>query len=108
MKSDVRKAREESARKAIHALLGTKEAEYSVNGYVEHHLEQLPEEYWVRHLGSARPKAEAVLDLLQLRGTWRDGGVECFDFTLPDDVTNYVLCVRIDARGGIESVEMES
>jgi len=108
MKANTRKAREKRARKAIHALLGTKEAEYSVNLFVEHHLEELPEEYWVRHLGSARPKAEAVLDLLQLRGTWRYEGIECYDFTLPDNVTNYVICVRFNARGAIESVESES
>lgn len=31
-----------------------------------------------------------------------------FDFTLPDDITNYVICVRFDEEGQIEEITVES
>jgi len=46
-----------------------------------------------------------------LRSHWGDdddNGLEVFDFTLPDDVTDYVISVRFDANGEVEEISMES
>ena len=34
--------------------------------------------------------------------------METFDFTLPDDVTNYVVSVHFDETGEIDDIDMES
>ena len=34
--------------------------------------------------------------------------MDTFDFTLPDEVTNYVICVRYDDDGEVEDISMES
>jgi hypothetical protein len=49
-----------------------------------------------------------------LRSHWGDDddgdeeGIDTFDFTLPDEVTDYVISVRFDEDGEVESVSMES
>ncbi len=35
-------------------------------------------------------------------------GVESIDFTLPGDVTDYLLCVSLDGDGPVIGIEMES
>lgn len=50
-----------------------------------------------------------MLDLLGLRSHW--GGedeIDIFDFTLPDQVTDYVLSVRFDEAGQVAEIDMES
>lgn len=62
------------------------------------------------HLGIEKPDPARVLDILQLSSRWGDDEyeMEVFDFTLPDDVTSYVMSVRFDESGSIEEVSMES
>ncbi len=71
--------------------LALRPAKDSVNLFVKHHLEELPSSYWQQHLGSGAPEPAAILGLLQLRSSWGDGDIEYFDFTLPDEATDYVV-----------------
>ena len=83
--------------------------------FVAHHLDEIEASYWQAQLNSAKPAAESVLDLLVLKVHWAvkagdidENGIDTFDFTLPDNVTQYVLSVRFDETGEIESIDMES
>jgi hypothetical protein len=52
-----------------------------------------------------------VLGLLRLqshRGDEDDDGLDTLDFSLPGDVSNYVLCVRFDEDGEIDEISMKS
>lgn len=95
--------------------LNTADTPYGATEFVEFHLDELPSEYWQKHLGTTDPKPEAVLDLLVLRGHWGTkndkhdpNGIESFDFTLPDNVTDNVICVEFDQNGQITRIDMES
>ena len=103
------KRRELVARTAIKRAFEADKEEVSAALFVSHHLAELEPGYWTRHLSAERPRPSAVLDLLQLRSHW--GGekeLENFDFTLPEDVTNYIICVRFDEAGEVSEVSMES
>lgn len=93
---------------AIKQAFGTAAGEDGINLFVEHHLEELPKSYWKQHLGVAIPEPTAVVDLLQFRSSWGSNDIEYFDFTLPDEVTNYVVSVHFDEKGGIDEISMES
>jgi hypothetical protein len=103
------KRRELAARDAIKRAFETDEDEASARLFVSHHLAELDAEYWKRHLSAESPAPRAVLDLLQLRSHWGgDEEMETFDFTLPEDVTNYVICVTFGDEGEVADVSMES
>ena len=95
---------------AIKESFGTPEAEYDVDLFIRHHLEEIESEYWVKHLKTEKPKAEQVLDLFVLDSYLgdEDGNMENFDFTLPEEVTNYMICVSFDENGKVEDISMES
>jgi Protein of unknown function (DUF2004) len=93
---------------AIKQAFGIEAGDDCVNLFVEHHLEELPSSYWQQHLGSGAPEPAAVLGLLQLRSSWGDGDIEYFDFTLPDEVTDYVVSVHFSGAGTIDGISMES
>ena len=57
-------------------------------------------------MGTESPSAEQVIDLLVLREKWEDEDV--YDFTLPGDVTDYVMSVSFGEGGAIEDISMES
>ena len=101
--------REQAARAAIKQAFGTEEAEYGVNLFVSHHLEEIESSYWQKHLATETPEPARVLDLLQLKTHW-DGEdeIDIFDFTLPDEVTDYVITVRFNDAGEVEEIDMES
>jgi hypothetical protein len=47
--------------------------------------------------------------LLVLRSHWGgDDEIEHFDFTLPEDATQYVIAVEFDESGNISNIVMES
>jgi hypothetical protein len=96
------------ARRALQSLLGTREGSASVDLFVAHHLTELPEEYWQRVLGSANPDPAALIAALELQPRWGDGDGVHFDFTLPGGETQYVLSVRFNEAGEVDSVSMES
>lgn len=85
---------------------GTEQGEYGIDEFVSHHLEELPQSYWEKHLGTSKPSSEQVIDLLVLRSKWEDE--EVYDFTLPKEVTDYVVSVSFDEDGEIDDIVMES
>ena len=93
---------------AIRASVGTPEAEDGVDGFISHHLEQLEPEWWIEHLGTSKPTPSQVLGLLTLRYPHPDDDPDVLDFTLPDDVTQYVVAVKFDEQGRVEAIDMES
>ncbi|MEL6109248.1 MAG: DUF2004 domain-containing protein [Planctomycetota bacterium] len=103
--------RQNAAINAIRRAHGTVVDKYGVTLFVSHHLDEIGDEFWVKHCGVARPDAEQVLDLLVLRSHWgedNDDGIDTFDFTLPDEVTNYVLSVEFSEEGEVLGVSMDS
>jgi len=104
-KEEVKK-REQVAIKSIKAAYGSEEDEYGATLFVSHHLEEIESEYWLRHLGKSKPEPKDVLGILQLESHWDDDSV--FDFTLPEDATNYVVSVRFGEEGEVEEISMES
>ena len=96
---------------AIKRTMDKGEGEYIVALFVSHHLKELGAAYWKKHAGTPRPSPNQVLDLLELRSHWGEEDEACidiFDFTLPGDVTNYVIAVRFDEDGDVEDIEMVS
>ena len=97
---------EKKAFEAIKKSSGTEQGEYGIDEFVSHHLDELPKSYWEKHLGTPNPSHEQVINLLLLRSKWDDE--EVYDFTLPDEVTDYVVSVSFDDEGVIEDIVMES
>ena len=79
------KKRELAALESIKAAFGTEEDEYGATMFVSHHIEEIEPEYWLKHLGTAKPEPKSVLSILQFKDHWDDDCV--FDFTLPEDET---------------------
>lgn len=105
------KKREKTAIAAIKNAFDTEGDEYGGTLFVHHHLEEIEEDFWIKHLGTSHPEPKQVLDILVLQSHWDsedDEGIDVFDFTLPDDITNYVICVRFDEEGQIEEITVES
>jgi hypothetical protein len=101
--------REKAAITAIRSSFGTEDDESGATLFVEHHLEEIEGEYWQKHLGTTKPEPISVLDILVLRSHWGgDDEIETFDFTLPENVTDYVISVRFDDSGQVEDISMES
>jgi len=100
--------RRQLALEAIRQAFGTESGEDSVGLFIEHHMAEIPEAYWANHLGTNNPDPASVLGLLQFRSSWGGDDLEYFDFTLPGEVTNYVVSVHFDSSGRIEDISMES
>ena len=66
---------------------------------MSHHLDELDSDYWIKHLGNANPEPKEILNHLQFK--YKDNG-EVFDFSLPEDVTDYVVSVSFDKDGKME------
>lgn len=101
--------REAAARQAIKNGFDMEDEESGAAMFVAFHLEELDAGYWQQHAGTARPTPDNVLDLLVLREHW--GGadeLEHFDFTLPGEVTDFVIGVRFDGAGKVAEISMES
>lgn len=97
---------EKIALQDIKNAIGTEIGEYSIDEFISHHLEELPSTYWKAKTGVETPSVSQVVDLLVLRSKWDDE--EVYDFTLPDDVTDYVVCVKYGENGELEDIDMES
>ena len=96
------------ALEAIRNAYGTEAGEFSTTMFVGHHLDELQQDYWQEHAGTKAPDPAAVLGLLELKSNWGEGDIENFDFSLPGDVTDYVLSVRFSDSGEIDEISMES
>lgn len=109
--NDEAERRKTVALEAIKKAFGREDQEYGVNLFVEHHLAMIAASYWKAQLGFTEPSPKQVLSLLQFRSCWGDDdqdGFEFFDFTLPEEITDYVLCVRFGDNGQIDEIFMES
>ena len=93
---------------AIQQAHGAEDGADSVDFFLAHHLEELPEEYWQEQLATTTPDAAAVIGLLVCRSSWGKDDLENFDFTLPNDVSDYVVSVHFDEAGKIDGIDMES
>ena len=108
MQDEIEK-REKAAIAAIRSAFGTEDDESGATLFVEHHLEEIGSEYWQKHFGIPKPEPIKVLGILVLRSHWGgDDDIETFDFTLPENVTDYVISVRFDESGQVEDISMES
>jgi hypothetical protein len=97
---------EQLAIEGIKKSSGTEQGEYGIDEFISHHLEELSTSYWEKHTGSANPTSIQVISLLVLRSKWDDE--ETYDFSLPDEVTDYVVSVSFDEDNQIEDIVMES
>ena len=103
------KRREAAARAAIKKAYGTADDEYAATAFVSHHLEELDSTYWKKHFATEKPDAHRILESLVLRSHWGgDDEIDTFDFTLPEEVTDYVICVSFDESGDVSEITMES
>ncbi|TVT87530.1 DUF2004 domain-containing protein [Acinetobacter colistiniresistens] len=103
--------REQLARIAMREALENQQAEDSVELFIQHHLEEVEPAYWQKHFGTSTPTSLQVLEFLVLDHQWEEDGLEphdMLDFTLPDEITNYVICVSFDAKGQVIDIAMES
>jgi hypothetical protein len=103
--------RTKAALTAIKRAFGMEDDEYGATLFVSHHLTEVEEAYWQKHLGTAHPEPKSVLDILELQSHWGeegDDGIHTFDFTLPEGATQYVISVRFDESGQVEEITMES
>lgn len=108
-KSEEIARREGVALVAIRAALGTEEDEYGATLFISHHLKDVDAKYWRAHLGIDKPTPAQVFGILRFHRCWGGAeGLAVFDFTLPDDVTQYVISVRFNSAGEVESISMES
>jgi hypothetical protein len=61
--------------------------------------------------GVENPEGKQVLAILKLKSHWRsadEDGIEMFDFSLPGEVSDYVLSVSFDETGAVDDISMES
>ncbi len=100
--------REVAAREAIAAIHGTAGDELGVTLFVSHHLDEVDSAYWRKHTGSDKPEPQQVLDMLELRTDPEEESMETLDFSLPENVTDYVVCVEFEESGDIVRIAMES
>lgn len=108
MQNEIEK-REKAAIPAIRSAFSTEDDESGVALFVKHHLQEIEGEYWQKHLGTSKPEPISVLNILVLRSHWGgDDEIETFDFTLPENVTDYVVSVRFNESGQVEDISMES
>lgn len=107
------KEREQKAKNAIlQSYLQDTALDNQVRLYVEHHLQEISPQYWQKHTGLTRPNAKQVIELLSTKRFLNFHSVEenddSIDFSLPENVTSYVLCVAFDEDGNVEDISMES
>ena len=84
----------------------------AVELYVEHHLEELDKSEIEKVFGSKNVDINLFLSKLVLTriGIYadRDDGFAIFDFTLPGNITDYLIVVTFDQNGIISDISMES
>lgn len=101
----------ELAKAKICSSYGTEDGEFSSNLFVELHLEEMESEYWIEHFDCEKPSPQTLLNGLLLIDSWdseEDGVIDTYDFSLPNDASNYMLSVRFDSKDNIIEFNMES
>ncbi|NOH99330.1 DUF2004 domain-containing protein [Vibrio sp. 99-70-13A1] len=94
----------ELALAAIKASRGTELGEYGIDLFVSHHLDEISATAWLVILGNENPNFDDIFSALVLNHV--EDGV--YDFTLPNDVTSYVVSVVFDEAGQVTDISMES
>ena len=109
MTDRVLKQRTDTARAVMRSSYGTEDGEFGVTLFVSHHLIEIPDSYWEARFQTSAPEPLQVIDSLVLLAHY-GGDYDCdtLDFTLPGEVTNYLICVNFDANGEVEDISMES
>ena len=103
--------REQLARNAMCEALKNQQAEDSVELFIQHHLEEVEAEYWQKHFGTNKPTTEQVLNFLVLNQQGEREELENYDvldFTLPEDITDYVISISFNHQGQVVDISMES
>jgi len=111
MNEDTPQQKQKLALAKIKSIHGTPEDEFGPSLFVSHHIEEIEDAYWINNYGTKAPPAEKILDSLVLVGSWSsndDDKIDTFDFSLPGNVTNYLISVRFDETGDIDEISMES
>lgn len=85
---------------------GTELGEEGIDLFISHHIDELPNNFWQKHLGTDSPSNDQVMDMLVLSSKWEN--MEIYDYTLPDKVTDYVVSVSFDDDNNIKEIVMES
>lgn len=104
---------EKKARDAIHQQFQHPVEDDQVLLFLQHHIEEIEAEYWLKHTAQAQPTPAQVLQILVLNPymEWEfeeDEESYMIDFTLPDDATQYMLCVQFDRDEKLIGISMES
>jgi Protein of unknown function (DUF2004) len=103
------KRREAVARDTIKRMYGKDADKFGATLFVSHLMEELDSGYWRKHLSTETPDPRKVLELLELDSHWDgEAEIDTFDFTLPDEITNYVISVMFDESGDVTEITMES
>jgi len=102
--------RRETALAAIRRAHGTRTDQSAATLFISHHIQELSEEYWLKHCGTETPEPQQVLDVIVFKLHWGDDehALDYFDFTLPDSVTQYVISVGFNENGEVRGISMES
>lgn len=100
--------RKQVALEAIRRAYGTVADQYGATLFVSHHLSELGAGYWQAHLQAERPEPSQVLSLLTLLSPEEDDDLSQLDFSLPGNVSDYVISVTFDESGAVDEIAMES
>lgn len=103
--------RTQVALEAIQSSAGTEAGKFGADLYVSHHLAEIDSVYWLERLGTAKPDPRQILGLLipiSDSDKREDEDFETLDFTLPGDVSNYILSVQFDDSENVYEICMES
>ena len=87
----------------------------TVREYLEHHIEELPTDELAQLIGSATKRADQpklLLEKLHLVrvGLYPDSKEQfaIFDYSLGEELTNYLIVVNTDENGNLDYLTMES
>jgi hypothetical protein len=100
--------RQKLALDMIRQVFSTESGKMNINLFIEHHIAEVPPAYWEQHLGTATPGPKAVIGLLEFQSSWGEEDLEYFDFTLPGEITNYVVSVHFNSAGEVDEISLES
>lgn len=112
-------SKEQQARLALQQALTSSNPFYdTLTCFIQHHLAEIPESYWLENFGSPQPDAAHILKKLQLSDPndsdedsldqeEREYEEHHLDFELPDEISQYVLCVSFENEQVVD-ISMES
>ncbi len=102
------KLRQKRASEELKKIFNTEKGVDNINVFIEHHKKEISTDYWKEHLKTSNPTSLEILNYIEFKTAWGENDIEYLDFTLPDDVTQYVLSVHFNTDGDIDYISMES